>query len=294
MRYREFAPGPALEGVVHRFWTLEGAARPGAAPERAMPDGRPELIFNLGGAFERLDDGAPQRQPAALLVGPTTRALRVRPTGRIDLVGVRLAPGRWPALLGVGADELLDRTLPLPEASRRWREDLLEPLAGTRSVAGRIALLERRLLRALARDPRGDRRPDPRLHAAVRLTLAGPRGTPVPRLAALAGVSERHLGRLFRGGTGMGPGLLGRLARFQRVLAELERPGPVHWAALAHRHGYADQAHLCRDFRRFGGISPARYLAAARDVARHFIDRDTAAEPRRDGRFVQDTASRVF
>ncbi len=277
MRYREFAPDPALDGVVYRFWMLEGAARPGAAFERAMPDGRPELIFNLADPFERLESGAPERQPAALLIGPTTRALRIRPTGRIDLVGVRLAPGHWPALLDVAAGELLDRALDLPEASWRWREDLLEPLAGAGSAAGRIALLERRLLRALARGPAGDRRPDPRLHAALRVTLASRARPPVPRLADLAGVSERHLGRLFRSGTGMGPRLLGRLGRFQRVLAELERPGPVRWAALAHHHGYADQAHLCRDFRRFGGISPARYLAAARDMARHFIDREPAA-----------------
>ena len=72
----------------------------------------------------------------------------------------------------------------------------------------------------------------------------------------------------------MGPALLGRLARFQRVLGALERPGPVRWAALAARHGYADQAHLCRDFARFGAISPSRYLAALRDLTRHFVDGD--------------------
>jgi len=273
MRYREFTPGPALEGVVHRFWTLEGAA-PGGGTEfqRAMPDGRPELIFNLADPFERRLARGAERQPRALLVGPTTRDLQVRPTGRVDLVGVRLTPGRWPALLDVPGEELLDRALALAEVSRRRVEDLLEPLAETGGAAARIALVERRLLQALARDTRGDRRPDRRLQAAVRLTLEGGGGLRMPRLAELTGMSVRHLARLFRAGTGMGPRLLGRLTRFQRVLAELERPGPVQWTALAHRHGYYDQAHLCRDFRRFGGISPGRYLAATRDLTRHFVD----------------------
>jgi AraC-like DNA-binding protein len=113
------------------------------------------------------------------------------------------------------------------------------------------------------------RRPDPRLRTAVDLALAG--GTPRNRLAERLGLSSRHLARLFRAGTGMGPGTLGRLARFQRVLRELERPGPVRWAALAARHGYFDQAHLCREFRRFGGTTPRRYLAAARELTRHFV-----------------------
>jgi AraC-like DNA-binding protein len=279
MRYREYSPGPALRGVVHRFWTLRGAAGP-ADFQRAMPDGRPELIFNLADRFEARRGGAVERQPAALLVGPTTRALMVRPTGRVDLVGVRLAPGVWPRLLGLPGSELLDRALELPQVARGWREDLLEPLAEATEDAERLRLVAARLLRAVASSPPGDAR----LQAAVALTVeVGVRR--VPRLAEQAGISPRQLGRLFREGTGMGPGLLSRLTRFQRVLAELERPAPVHWSALAHRHGYCDQAHLCRDFGRFAGIPPARYLAATRDLTRHFIDRD--------GRIVQDAPATV-
>ena len=276
MRYREFDPAPALEGLVHRFWTLEGSGDHAAAEfQRAMPDGRPELIFNLGDRFERRHAGGRlERQPLALLVGPTTRAMLVRPTGRVDLVGVRLAPGRWPALLDVEGESLLDEATALRDTSRRWRADLLEPLAEASPGERRIAILEQCLRRLAGSEPRGDRRPDARLRWAVGTTYAASGGMPVRRVAELAGVSPRHLGRLFRLGTGMGPALLGRLARFQRVLGELERPGRVRWAALAARHGYYDQAHLCREFRRFGGLSPVRYLAAVRDLTRHFVDVD--------------------
>ncbi|HYC32758.1 MAG TPA: DUF6597 domain-containing transcriptional factor, partial [Gemmatimonadales bacterium] len=169
MRYREFAPGPALEGLVHRFWTLEGPADATAAEfQRAMPDGRPELVFNLGDPFERRHEGGRlERQALALLVGPTTRAMLVRPTGRVDLVGVRLAPGGWPALLDVAGEALLDRAVALGETSRRWRADLLEPLAEAPTGDGRVAILERRLRRFAGSEPRGDRRPDPRLRRAL-------------------------------------------------------------------------------------------------------------------------------
>ena len=268
MRYREYPPGPALAGVVHRFWTLRGDAEAGSAEfQRAMPDGRPELIFNLADRFESRRGRLLERQPAALFVGPTTRAMMVRPTGRVDLVGVRLAPGRWPRLLRVRATEVLDHAMALPEVSGGWREDLLEPLSEASGDRERLALLADRLRRELGRDGG----PDPRLEAAVALTVSGGVRR-VSRLAEQAGASQRHLGRLFREGTGVGPRLLARLARFQGVLGELERPVLVRWAPLAHRHGYYDQAHLCREFARFAGISPGRYLGAIRDLTRHFVD----------------------
>ena len=134
-----------------------------------------------------------------------------------------------------------------------------------------MALVEARLLAAL-------RRSAPtvtRLQAAIELTARGRAGR-IPALADRVGVSQRHLARLFRAATGMSPGLLSGLARFQGVLAELERPVPVRWAAVAQRHGYYDQAHLTRDFRRFGGIAPGAYLRASRELTRNFVDRDGA------------------
>lgn len=275
MRYRELPPPPGLERLVHRFWTLEGAAGRDAEFERAMPDGRPELIFNLGAPFERRVGRGIEVQPRALLVGPTTRALLVRPTGPVDLVGVRLVPGRWPAMLDLPGEELVDRAAALADVSPRWR-DMLEPLAEARTVDGRVALLEGALRKLAAREGRGERRSDRRLDAVVGLTYAARGRLTVRRMAELAGVSQRHLTRVYRRGTGLGPRTLGRVVRFQHVLGELERAGPVRWAALAARHGYCDQAHLCRDFLRFGGLSPSRYLAARREVTRHFVDRDGA------------------
>lgn len=277
MRYRELPPPPGLEGLVHRFWTLEGAAEPGAEFERAMPDGRPELIFNLGAPFERRVGRGLEVQPRALLVGPTTRPLLVRPTGPVDLVGVRLVPGRWPAVLDLPGEELVDRAPALTDLSPRWG-DLLEPLAEARTAHGRVGLLVGALRKLAGREGRGDRRANGRLDAVVGLTYASRGRLTVRRLAELAGVSQRHLTRVYRRGTGLGPRTLGRVVRFQQILGELERSGPVRWAALAARHGYCDQPHLCRDFLRFGGLSPARYLAARREVTRHFVDADGAGD----------------
>ena len=58
MRYLELAAPAELRGLVHRLWVLRGHAPAGGPFQRAMPDGRAELIFNFGDPFECLDGGS--------------------------------------------------------------------------------------------------------------------------------------------------------------------------------------------------------------------------------------------
>jgi AraC-like DNA-binding protein len=267
MRYLELAPPPLLRPLVHRVWILRGEAGPESDFQRAMPDGRPEIVLNLAARFESRETGYLERQPATLLVGPTTRALELRPTGRIDLVGLRLQPGAAPALLGLSGLELLDRTMDLGDLHLPWAKDLAERLFELDGTLDRVALVEERLGRAT-----GKARRDSRVEAGIELVLRSRGTVRLRQIADSVGLSPRHLSRLCRERAGIGPKLLGRLTRFQRVLRELEQGARPRWAAMAQRHGYFDQAHLGRDFRTFAGVSPGRYLAAAREVTRHFID----------------------
>jgi AraC-like DNA-binding protein len=266
VRYEESAPPPELGDLVHRIWLLRGA--PAAHPavfQRAMPDGRAELIFNLADAFESRDGGGVRRQPRALVVGPTRRAMEIRPTGAVDLVGVRFRPEALSAWLRVAGGELLGlacaaNDLPLP-----LEPTLAEQLAALPDSAGRLSVLCRHLVSA-ARRPAVDQR----VSAAVDLALAD--GSPRPAAIACAvGMSHRQLSRVFRERLGLGPKSLIRLGRFQRALRSLECPGRRSVAAVAVRTGYCDQAHLTRDFRQFAGIGPGRYLREAREIARNFI-----------------------
>src|SRR6476469_4664572 len=88
MHYREFAPGEDAGRFVDRYWVLEGAA-PGAV-QRVVPDGRPELIVNLGQPFESLDEGEWRTQPRCFLAGQLTGPLLLRAAGATRILGVRL------------------------------------------------------------------------------------------------------------------------------------------------------------------------------------------------------------
>jgi AraC-like DNA-binding protein len=266
MRYHELAPPAALRELVHRIWLLRGAAAPGRAPfQRVMPDGRAELIFNLADPFESRDGDGARAQPLALLVGPNRRAMEIRATGAVDLVGVRFRPEALSAWLRVDGGELMDRSCALGEVPARLDRTLPEQLAEARGSGWRLAILQRHLVEASSGVAF-----DRRIGAAVDLALADGQARPVA-IAEAVGMSYRQLSRRFRERLGFGPKPLVRLGRFQRALRALEGPGHRSLSEVALGAGYFDQAHLARDFRLFAGIAPGRYVREARDLARNFI-----------------------
>jgi len=266
--YREFLPAPDLAPVVHRIWVLRASGEAGGGRfQRALPDGRAELIFNLAARFERRDEQGVGLQPQTLVVGPTTRHLAIRPTGETDLVGVRFRRGAVGQLLRDSSRALLNGEFELAGFGRLLDPTLAERLAETPPAGARRALVEDALRRALRPG-----RMDSRIGGAIRLVTAAGGRQPMSQVARGVGLSYRQLARRFTEQVGMGPALLRRVARFQRVLPGLEHSAHPDWATLAAAHGYFDQAHLARDFRAFAGLPPGGYLREGREVTRHFID----------------------
>ncbi len=77
------------------------------------------------------------------------------------------------------------------------------------------------------------------------------------------GWSHKHLITRFKNQVGLCPKLAARVIRFQRVVGRLGNEPRPGWGRLAEEYGYADQAHLIRDFGEFVGTSPTAFLAAS-------------------------------
>jgi AraC-like DNA-binding protein len=81
----------------------------------------------------------------------------------------------------------------------------------------------------------------------------------IPELTAALGLSERTLRRRCESAFGYGPKTLERILRFQQFLGLLRRSTAPRLAELAAASGFADQAHLTREVRRLGGLTPAAF-----------------------------------
>ncbi|AEH88328.1 helix-turn-helix domain-containing protein [Mesorhizobium opportunistum] len=92
-----------------------------------------------------------------------------------------------------------------------------------------------------------------------RIIASGGR-TRIASLAERLGWSRKHLAGKFSDAIGIGPKTLSRIVRFNRALG-LSRQPAAHWADIAADCGYADQAHLVREFRDLAGETPTAVSA---------------------------------
>jgi AraC-like DNA-binding protein len=204
---------------------------------------------------------------ASLFVaGPDTVPDWSAPTSRFT-VGVRFRPGAGPLFLGLPAALLRDQRV---ELEMFWAEsdqiaDALAMCSDLQQCAGVLVAAVERHLPDLAA-------PDPVVEAAVRAWAADGRSLSTARLSELAGLSQRQLHRRFLSAIGYGPKFLQRVLRFQAFLGSC-RDVNSGLADLASRSGYADQAHLNREARLLGGLTPTQ-LRAARQRVRNVQDRE--------------------
>ena len=151
------------------------------------------------------------------------------------------------ALLGVPAADLAGELVELSDAVPGLQH-LPEQLAGCRP-GDRERLVEQVLLTQLR---------DATPRAEVGRALAQlTRGVSVQAVADEVGYSRRHLGTLIRRECGLTPQDLRRLGRFERSRTRLGR-APL--ASVAQACGYADQAHLTREWVELAGCSPTTWL----------------------------------
>jgi AraC-like DNA-binding protein len=81
----------------------------------------------------------------------------------------------------------------------------------------------------------------------------------VGEFARAEGMSVRALQRLFSSYVGVGPKWLILRHRIHEALEHAETDAEVDWADVANTLGYADQAHLIRDFTATMGVPPTAY-----------------------------------
>lgn len=250
--YQETRPSADLRALVACVWVR--VVRVDGVPRRMpiIPDGCADIMV--------WDDAAP------LVAGPdaTTRWITVR-DGTV-IAGLRMRPGATRAILGCDASGILDGHALLSDLAPGARR-LHERLLPTATLHERQALLEDWVRAALARSAIDDRG----VLSACRLLMDDP-GVAIGAIAGRLDWTARRIHRDFRAACGYGPKHFQRIMRVQRAIRAAHAAPAPRLADVAHASGYADQAHMNRDFRDITGFTPAGYFAIARPEFGTWID----------------------
>ena len=257
VRLSRYPAGPVLDGLVDRFWAVRWDLPPGTAHQQQVltHPGANVSVGHANGERGQRQPGPVEARLYGVARGLSTRVL----VGQGWTVAALMRPGGLGAFVSGSAADFTDRAVPLGRALGADEAALLRQVTAGPDEAARVALLEAALERAV--DP--ERRvPAARVAGVARLAEAD-RG--VRRLADLcerAGLRARTLQRMFMEYAGVSPTWVIRRYRLLEAAESVREGTPVSWAEVAASLGYADQAHLTRDFRAATGQTPAAYAGA--------------------------------
>ncbi|TDO44985.1 AraC-like DNA-binding protein [Kribbella sp. VKM Ac-2527] len=259
--YLRFPPPPSLRDVVEHFWMVEGSGSAEVQRQILIPNGRPAFAVALAEPGFRHDplSGARWRNEGSLF-GIMTRPHVLSQSGPSSYVGAELKP--WGVAALGRSDRLVDAVLPLDDwlgagTTGRLAGGLRAVEFGASRADGLAAFLE-----PLVQVVRFEL-----VERAVDL-VEKYRGTwTVAELGRALVTPYSTLHRTFHGLTGVGPKQFSEIVRYFHFVGEL-LDGPADAAAtLAALHGYYDQAHAARDFKRYTGVSASSFLAVQNGIA---------------------------
>lgn len=275
-QFIEHRPHPCLRGLVARItgYDLTGF-EPGT--HVGMPSANLTLILPLGRPITvsgPVRDGGQNvldvpRAFTGLTGGLHDVPVLIHHDGSQAGLQLDLTPAGARALLGLPSAELAGRVVALDDVLGRAGLLLAEEVSQTPTWAARFALVEARL-RARAQPVPGSAQ----TWQAWRQLRAAGGGLTIEDVARSVHWSRRQLTHAFTAEFGHPPKVVARLMRFQRA-HDLLRAPRLRIADVAAACGYADQAHLSREFSRMAGVSPRHWREVevfAGAVAPRFTD----------------------
>ncbi|MGW0909264.1 AraC family transcriptional regulator [Streptomyces sp. NPDC002853] len=245
-RFRRHLATPVLRPYVEQYWLIDwDLSQPYASHVVPHP--------SVNVVFQRL----PGQEPFAEVAGIGLDLFTQKLEGQGRVCGVKFRPGGFrPFAPSAPVSEWTGRRmLPLEEVLGEIPENALDAVLTPDDEHARVAALDAFLLAiGPAPDPQAD------LAMALAELIRTDRGIRrVSEFARTQGMSVRTLQRLFSSYVGVGPKWMILRHRIHEALEHAETGAEVDWAVVADALGYADQAHLIRDFTATVGVPPTAY-----------------------------------
>ncbi|WP_447038115.1 AraC family transcriptional regulator [Streptomyces sp. DSM 118878] len=257
VRFRRHAPAEALRPYLEHYWLIDWDL-PEPYASHVVPHPSVNVVFQSYAAYSsdtaQPPDAGPRRFREVAGVGPELFSTKLEGRGRV--CGVQFRPGGFrPFAPGHPVADWTGRRLPLHDVFARAPANTAELILAPADEHARVAALDAFLL---SLSPA----PDAQADLAMGLVDRIREDRSIRRVAAFAdaqGLSVRALQRLFATYVGVSPKWVILRYRIHEALEHAESATDVDWPALAATLGYADQAHLVRDFTATVGVPPTAY-----------------------------------
>lgn len=248
-----YHPSQHLSHVIAYFWTLQSKnSGDHSNIYRLVPDGYVDWVFHLKEpwAFSQSRKSKSKKRFQSHLFGHTKDYIDlILPQGPLFVFGVKFHPWAAHHIWQVNMHEVTDIEVSLTDLNINHLSFLEEQIQEATPIFDKIKRVEAFLEKKCGAGFPSDLQP------MVRQILQNKANN-----HRLLPISQRRLQQRFLTEVGIPQKLLQRISRINRLIRIMIQTPKPHFTSLAYQFDYFDQSHLIRDFQKFTGLSPSKFL----------------------------------
>lgn len=248
------------------LWKTDGELE-SRIPDRFIPNGHFELLFDLKDNFEQLNkQGHWEKAPSSFIAGMYTKHFFVKHGQEVFRVGVIVRPGMIQHIIREDIMHIKGRNIALEDVLGNSIKSFRDQLYSLNSPICIFKALENFLFDIIKYDQR-----NLTMEWVVNKMMKSNGNLSVKQLAQEVHMCERQFRRKFRNGMGVSPKQYMKLIRVANTTKKIFRCQHQKLSDIAYDAGFADQSHLIREFKSIAGINPKAYLREPHPITEQLI-----------------------
>lgn len=222
---------------------------------KMLPDGHSDIMFNLGEPYGiAYNREAYQWVSGSMLFGQRSKSLHLNQNGPVNMIGIRLFPGKEYAFTGKSADEFVNRHVSLTDLFGETMIEVEEKLKSLWDKSEQIVSYIEDLLLKLLKHP--ELLGNEKMELAVDHVFQHGVKNAYDLMNEL-NLTYKQGERLFKKHLGLTPKMYLRVVRFHRAFRMLRGKKTVDWTMVLRDLNYYDQSHFIKDYHYFTGNTPS-------------------------------------
>lgn len=261
-KYQEYPAPDYLSAYIKSFWTFEQTIKKHSELKFSpIPDGFPGMIFQLSDK-PIFHDTELNNMPTIFVFRPTMIRKQMILSGEIATLGIYFYPSAIKTIFGFDVNTITEDCLGYDLISQKDYQNILIAITSLPNHRQRIDYLSKYFYKKIETNQSNSQKVD----FAVQKILQSDGQIHLQELLNTLNISERSLERYFKEFIGINPNKYIRLCRFNASLQNIKTLNYEKLTEIAYDLGYADQSHFIREFKKFSGISPLKFLNGEKDI----------------------------
>ncbi len=259
-----------LQPYIEKMWVFESEGRaPIDDMKLVVPNGRVKLVVpfrnGLSGTMQGWQHLSKEHKMTLIGICDQPSVVDVEHDAPSGTIGIEFMPLGAYRFFCLNHKDIKNTIYNFDDIYGKLAAELEERIAESADVVGKVKLLQQFLIRQLTRSN------EDKIVDYCLARVHNTNGTiPVKQLEKETGYSSRWLNMKFEQRVGISPKQLCAISRFQYCYNAIITSSSTTLHQVDFYELYFDQAHFIKEFKRFAGVSPLRFMKSKNDFGKIF------------------------